>query len=303
MSSTRPLIALGLITLTGVTLLLSEFRWFRRVAMADRLSPYFPGSANTGRSGLLSVASFRDVIAPLSRILGERLASLFGVNEELGTRLRRIHSPLDVTTFRVRQLGWTALSFLAGALLAVALGLPAPLAMLAVFGTPILTFLLLEQQVAAASASWQRRLFLELPVVSEQLGMLMSAGWSLSAACNRISSRGTGACSADLRRVVQRTHQGLTDVEALREWSELADVDALNRLVSVLALDREAADLGRLISEEARSIRRESHRETIESIERRNEQVWIPVTVAALIPGVLLMGIPFIDALTLFSSS
>ncbi len=71
--------------------------------------------------------------------------------------------------------------------------------------------------------------------------------------------------------------------------------------MGVLSLNRETSDLGRLIAEEARSIRRDAHRELIESIERRNQQVWIPVTVAALIPGVLLMGIPFIDALSLFA--
>jgi hypothetical protein len=93
----------------------------------------------------------------------------------------------------------------------------------------------------------------------------------------------------------------LSEAEALREWSDLADVEELSRLVSVLALNRETADLGRLITEEARSIRRAAQRELIEAIEKRNQQVWIPVTVAALIPGVLLMGVPFVDALTLFS--
>ena len=39
----------------------------------------------------------------------------------------------------------------------------------------------------------------------------------------------------------------------------------------------------------------------IEAIERRTQQVWIPVTFAALVPGVLLMGVPFVDALSLFS--
>ena len=171
------------------------------------------------------------------------------------------------------------------------------------FGAPILTLLLLEQRVASASAAWQRRLFLELPTIAEQLGMLIAAGWSLSAAIGRIAARGSGNCSADLQRVIQRMRQGLTEAEALREWATLADVDALDRLVSILALNRETADLGRLISEEARAIRREAQRELIETIERRNQQVWIPVTVAALLPGVLLMGVPFVDALTLFSAS
>ncbi|MEM9203758.1 MAG: type II secretion system F family protein [Actinomycetota bacterium] len=297
----RITVVLGLVIFTGVALLLSELRWFRRPSLTERLAPYAPGPTRAARFGLLSVASFREVVAPLSQALGARLAKVFGVSEELSTRLRRIHSPLDVATFRVRQLSWAAVAFTIGALGSVAFSAPAPVAILAVIGAPILTFLVLEQQVANASSAWQRRIFLELPVVAEQLGMLTSAGWSLGAALARIAARGSGACSADLERVMQRMRQGLSEVEALREWSELADVDELDRLVSVLALNREAADLGRLIAEEARSIRREAQRELIETIERRNQQVWIPVTVAALIPGVLLMGVPFIDALTLFS--
>ncbi|MEM8705656.1 MAG: type II secretion system F family protein [Actinomycetota bacterium] len=296
----RLVVLLALVGFVGVALVLSELRWFRRASLTDRLAPYAPGPSRAPRLGLLSVASFREVVAPLSQTLGERVAKVFGVSEELGTRLRRIHSPLDVSTFRVRQLAWAAATLVFGALFSIAFGAPAPVAILAVLGAPILTFLLLEQQVAAASSAWQRRIFLELPVVAEQLGMLTSAGWSLGAALARIAARGSGACSADLERVIQRMRQGLSEVEALREWSDLADVDELDRLVSVLALNREAADLGRLIAEEARSIRREAQRELIETIEKRNQQVWIPVTVAALIPGVLLMGVPFVDALTLF---
>jgi hypothetical protein len=31
--------------------------------------------------------------------------------------------------------------------------------------------------------------------------------------------------------------------------------------------------------------------------------VWIPVTIAALLPGVVFIAIPFLEALSLFSSS
>ena len=47
-------------------------------------------------------------------------------------------------------------------------------------------------------------------------------------------------------------------------------------------------------------MRRESQRRLIERIERRNEQVWIPVTVATLVPGVVFLMIPFLDALGSF---
>jgi hypothetical protein len=38
-------------------------------------------------------------------------------------------------------------------------------------------------------------------------------------------------------------------------------------------------------------------------MERRAQTVWVPVTVAALVPGVLFLAIPFVEALRLFSAS
>jgi tight adherence protein C len=38
-------------------------------------------------------------------------------------------------------------------------------------------------------------------------------------------------------------------------------------------------------------------REQVELIERRAQQVWIPVTVATLLPGVIFMAVPFVDAM------
>lgn len=299
----RVLALTALVGFVGLTLVLSELRWFRRPRIAERLAPYAPGRHRDAPVHVFSVASFREVVAPLCQMVGERIARVFGVSEDLGRRLRRVHSPIDVATFRVRQLAWSGGASLVGALVATALELEPAMAMLAVAGSPALAFLVHEQRLASASAAWQRRLFLELPVVAEQLGMLTGAGWSLRAALHRVAVRGSGSCAQDLRRVTGRVQQGLTEAAALREWADLADVDALDRLVSVLSLNREAADLGRLISEEARSIRRDAQRELIETIEQRNQQVWIPVTVAALIPGVLLMGVPFADALTLFSAT
>lgn len=298
----RVLILSGLCMWLGATLLLSRTRWFSRVSLAERLRPYAVGGmAARGRSGLLSAESFRDAIGPLSRAIGERLARLLGIAEELDVRLARIHSPLDPTGFRIRQIGYGLAAFGFAVLLTVAFRPPLPIAFLFLLGAPLLAFLLLEQQLAAASKSWQRRVFLELPVVTEQLAMLLSAGYSLTAAMNRVATRGRGACARDLARVLTRIRQGLSDVEALREWGTIASVDAIDRLIPVLALNREASDLGRLLSEEARGIRRDVQRELTELVERRGQQVWIPVTVATLIPGVIFLAVPFVTALQLFA--
>ena len=300
----RLMVASGLVLWVGATLLLSQLRWFSRPPLVERLRPYSPGGmAAPDRGGVLSVESFREVIGPVSRRGGEQVARLFGVSEELAVRLERVHSPLDVTAFRVRQVGWSVAAVGVAALVSAAVR-PAPaVAVLLLLGAPVLAFLVLEQQLAVASERWQRRLFLELPVVSEQLAMLLSAGFSLGSALNRLAARGDGACAADLRRVTGRIRQGLSEIDALREWADVARVTALDRLVPVLALNREAGDLGRLISDEARNIRRDVQRELVATMERRGQQVWVPVTVATLVPGVIFLSIPFLEALSLFSGS
>jgi tight adherence protein C len=178
----------------GSTLLLSELRWFRRRPLVERVAPYVVGGADVRRRGaVMSAASFVQVIGPLARAVGERVARAFGVTEALAIRLERVHSPLDVTGFRVRQLAWSLAGLVGGAVLAVAAGLTSVLALLFVLGGAVLAFLLVEQRLAGESARWQRRIFLELPVVAEQLGMLLGAGYSLGAALSRLAGKDAGA--------------------------------------------------------------------------------------------------------------
>jgi tight adherence protein C len=298
-----PLVLAGLLAWAGLTLLLSEVRWFARRPLTDRVAPYVPGgSGQRSRAGLLSVESFREAAGPLARSLGSQFSRLFGVSEDLDRRLRRVHADLDVTEFRVRQIGWSLAGLGVGGLLSIALAPRITVALSLVFtlGGMLLAFLLLEQQVTSASNRWKRELRLELPVVAEQIGMLLGSGYSLQAAIDRVARRGRGAIARDLRRVTGRVRQGASEQQALREWAELADVDAVERFVAVLALNREASDLGRLIATEARSIRRDAQRDLVETMERRGQQVWIPVTVATLLPGVIFIAIPFSSALSAF---
>jgi tight adherence protein C len=300
----RSAILAALLGWFGATLLLGELRGFRRIALSARIGPYLPGAGRVrpSSSGPLSVESFRDVVVPLLDNTGDKLSRLLGVSEALAVKLERIHSPESVNEFRVRELGNTLAALTAAAVITLTVQPPAPIGLLLLLGGPSLTFLLREHQVGHAAAAWQERIFSELPILSEQLGMLLGAGYSLGSALNRLAQRGSGACAIDLQRVCGRIRQGVGDRSALTEWADLAAVPALDRLVSVLSLNREANDLSRLISEEARSIRREAHRQLIEAIERRAQQVWIPVTVATLVPGVLFMVVPFVQAMRLFTA-
>jgi tight adherence protein C len=290
------------VAFTGCVLVLGELPWFSRRSLVTRLRPYTPGASTTERGdGFLSIESFREAVAPMAQLVGRRLSRLLGVHEDLGRRLERIGAPFDATRYRVRQLTVAGVAFVAAVPCCIAVSAPAALTLLCLLGAPLLAFLVMEQRVASASATRQRRLLAELPVLSEQLGMLLGAGFSLGSALQRLASRGSGVCSEDLTVVCARVRHGLSAVDALREWAALADVEALHRLVGVLALNREAGDLSHLIAEEARHIRRDAHRRLIETIERRTQQVWIPVTVAALVPGVIFLAIPFIHAMSLLS--
>jgi tight adherence protein C len=284
----------------GVTLVLDQLRWFRRSSLVARLAPYIPGGRLERPPDRLRSA--RALLEPVADAVVTPLSKALGVQGELDHRLRRIHSPLSAAAFRNRQVGWAIGAFVAVTVACLALRLPALPSLLFLLGAPLLAVLVLEQQAVSAASGWQRRVFLELPVVTEQLGMLLGAGYSLGAALNRLAGRGKGSCARDLGLVCARIRQGVGEIEALGEWSASVDVDAVARLVNVLALNRDGSDLGRLIAEESRAMRREAQRDLIEVAERRAQQVWIPVTVATLVPGVLFLAVPFVEAMRLFTT-
>jgi tight adherence protein C len=294
----RAVFAVAPLLLAGLTLLLSELRVFRITRLDDRLRATTGRMAHRSRrSRSLSVGSLHDVLGPLATWFGARVTHLLGAGDDVGRRLERIGSTDDVTTFRVRQLGWCVGAEALGVAFCVALTTSLPISIAVVIGAPLLSFLIVEQLLANRSAQWQRRLTMELPLVAEHLAMLLSTGYSLGTALARIAQRGTGICADGLTGVTRRIRQGIGEIQALREWSALADVAALERLVGVLALNHEASDLGALISSESRAVRRQVQRELLEIIEKRSQQVWIPVTVATLVPGVIFMAVPFIEAM------
>lgn len=295
---TRWAVAVGLVAWAGATLLLSSAPALRRVRLADRLRPYAPGGLSASGGGHRgNWSGTRSILGPLAASLASRLGTLLGGDAALEARLRRLDLDEDAPSFRGRQLRGTLVAAAVSAAVVLVVR-PDPLFGGAILVVPIaLAALWPEQRVRTADERWRQQLLWELPVVAEQLGMLLSSGYSLGGAVARLAARGEGVCARELGRVGARIRQGLSEVDALREWAARADVGGLDRLVSVLALNWEAADLGGLISAEARSIRREAQRRHVEVIERRAQQVWIPVTVATLLPGVIFMAVPFVDAM------
>jgi tight adherence protein C len=285
----------------GAALLLERVPWCRRVRLARRLAPHV-GATPTGATAASGVASgsgwWRDALWPAVQRVGDAASRSLGVTEPLPRRLARAGRTESPEDFRLRQLQHLLVGVAAGGLLAAASRGRPVLALAALVAGPAVGVLLQEHRLASALADRRRRTRLELPVIADQLAMLVSSGSSLPTALSRLGARGSGVVAEDLRRVVRRIRHGLDATAALEEWAEETDDDAVRRLVAVLALHREATDLGRLIAHEARAARQEAHRELVESIERRAQLVWVPVTVATLVPGVLFLAVPFVAALS-----
>ena len=300
---TPPLAVLSfLVGAAGTVLVLAEVPWFARRPTVERLSPYLRAGRRpaTPRS---STESLVQVLAPIAQQLGARLSTALGVTERLPVRLQRAGATLEPEEFRVRQLTRCIVALLAAAAVALWLSPPPAVALMSVLGAPTLVALAEEQRLSTLAGRRQRALSAELPVVVEQLGMLLSAGYSVSSALTRLSSRSDGVIAQELRVVVRHVRHGATEGAALEEWAQRCGVDAVRRLVAVLSLHGTTSDLGSLISDEAHAVRAEAQRDLLESIERRSQLVWIPVTVATLVPGLIFLAVPFIAAMSQVTGS
>ncbi len=297
----RLLVLSLLLGTAGLSMLLARAPWFRQPNLASRLRVHTPGLPDR-RPRILGARSFRDALGPAAEHVGGWAARAVGINEDLSTRLERLHRAMTPTQFRITQLRQAVLALLGAAVVATVLSVATAPGLLLVFVAPMLSLLIDEQRLALASQRWKRDLVLELPTVEEQMAMLLDAGWSLGGTLQRVADRSCGPASQDIARLLRSVRRGNTYRDSLREWSVIADVPAVDRLAAILSLADQGADLGRLVSDEAQLGREERHRELLAAVERKGQQVWIPVTVAALVPGCMLLALPFLRALSFFAS-
>lgn len=228
----------------------------------------------------------------------QRLAMLANADAELAARLREAGTLRSPFEFRVRQVGAATAGFAASGTALGAIGVKPLLALAGALGVAVVVYGVSEHLLGKSTALRRTQITEELPIVAEQIGMLLASGMSLKGALDAVARRGHGICAEGLERVGARVAGGAAVEVALAEWADDAGSAAIRRFVGVLTLHEDATDVAALVSEEARSARMEAHRHLIAHIERRNEQVWIPVTVAALVPGCVLLAIPFSDALS-----
>jgi Flp pilus assembly protein TadB len=234
----------------------------------------------------------------MAEAFGSRLSQLTGIRTDLRARLAAAGRAQSPSEFRLAQFTHSLIAFGGAAVVILALRPNVSFAFVVLAGTPILVALADEQRLESAVEQRREQTDAELPVIAEQIAVLLAAGMSLGATLDRIASRGNGVVATELGVVQRQVRQGNSEVEALRSWAQRSRSEGVERLVAVLAMHRDAADLGGLLATESRAIRDAAHRRLIESIERRAQLVWVPVTVATLVPGLILIGVPFVSAMS-----
>jgi len=232
----------------------------------------------------------------------QRIASLANADAELAVRLRAAGIARSPFEFRSRQIGGAITALAASGTALAAIGARPLLGLAGALGVAAAVYGASEHLLGRSMASRQTQITEELPIVAEQTGMLLATGMSLTSALDAVARRGHGICAEGLERVGARVAGGAAVEVALAEWADDAGSAEIRRFVGVLTLHEDATDVAALVSDEARSARMEAHRRLIARIERRSEQVWIPVTVAALVPGCVLLAIPFSDALSRYAA-
>lgn len=229
--------------------------------------------------------------------------ALMGQRETAAIRLRCIHAGQTVADFRLRQLLIGLAAFAVGIGLSISGIFPGFLSAIFAVGLPALAILIVEDNLTRAMRRWQRTTERQLPVVTEQLALLLASGVGLTSAIERLARRSTGPMGSDLTVVAVRVRQGVELDDALREWAERVDVASVHRLVRVLLMHRVAADLSSLLTHQIELARSSERELLIEQLEKRSQQIWVPVAVATLLPGMILVAIPFVSALDALTSA
>jgi hypothetical protein len=96
--------------------------------------------------------------------------------------------------------------------------------------------------------------------------------------------------SAEIRR-------GANPGRALGLVASQYRLDGLDHLIRLLEANYSSPELPALLDEQSRSFRRRQQLELTEKLAKRAQAVWIPVSVAALVPGIIFVMIPLISAL------
>lgn len=148
----------------------------------------------------------------------------------------------------------------------------------------------ITKQAFQRSAEKRRNRSLDFAIASvlEQVHLKVMNGNSLKAALTAAEDPG----NRDVRYLLNMLKSGLDLPQAGTFWINDFDNPTKRRVVDILTSNATAAETLALVEALIEHLRNEQKFALIGEIERRNQLVWIPVTLAVLLPGMIFIAIP-----------
>ncbi len=139
-----------------------------------------------------------------------------------------------------------------------------------------------------------------LPLYIEQIGSFVASGLSIQSAIDRYPKTVKSPWSTLSKEMSAEIRRGANPGSALGLVALQYRLGGLDHLIRLLEANYSTPELPSLLDEQSRSFRRRQQLELTEKLAKRAQAVWIPVSVAALVPGIIFVMIPFISALHAF---
>jgi tight adherence protein C len=264
----------------------------RRTPFEARVLPYLrdvtPGiglspsdvSTSTG-SGLGSL------LRPMLRRAAGLVEQVLGGSASVARRLDRAGLAMSVHDFRVEQVVWGLVAFLAAAVPSGLIALQAPEKAVPLFVLcccALVTGVLVRENALTAQVNRRERAMLtELPALAELLALAVAAGESPVAALERVVGRAHGELSAELRRVLGDVRTGTPVAEAFDALATRSGLAAVARFAEGVAIAVErGTPLADVLHAQAADVREAGRRALIETGARREVLMMVPVVFLVL---------------------
>lgn len=299
------LLGTGLGLLAGFGLLLAFVRIpvFRKPRLDDRLAPYVRDAAMarpfTDRT-FTPFPTLERILRPYTRRATVGLERALGGGVTIRRKLQQAGSDLTLEEFRVEQLIWGAMGFLAGigfSILLLATGDTNPLMLLLVCGVAFIGGITLrDRRLTTAVHKREQQMIAEFPTIADMLALSVTAGEGPIAALERVAKISKGELAKEFNTALSEARTGASLIEALEGISERTSVAALARFIDGMAVSVErGTPLADVLRAQAADARETGKRALMESGGKKEIGMMVPVVflvlpitiLFALYPGVI----------------
>ncbi len=283
---------LGLLAGLGLWSLAAALMALRRSSLEVRVLPHLGDLSDLGSARTAPSSGPAALLRPVLAGTALWLDRILGGGVSVRRRLERAGLDLTVHDFRVQQVTWGLVAFVAGTALTVLVSLQAsgrvvPLAVLTVCAAAS-GVLLRENRLTAQVKAYEERLLSELPSVAELLALSVAAGEGPVAALERVVVRGRGAMARELDRVLGDVRAGVPVAVAFDRLAARTGLAVVARFASAVAVSVErGTPLADVLHAQAGDVREARRRALIETGARREVAMMIPVVFLVLPTTVL----------------